>query len=259
MKQKPVLAIDRPESSRKGEPYSATAPEEFVASIGKSHRLHLKKYSVYRPELVLSTTTLGLQTDDLDKDDIRAMWTVLKEFTLFPSIAIYNCGVNAGSTQAYKHMEFIPIPNFMLWPARANSTTGKSFFPTITNFSNIMKDVAADIKLVPFHHFVLKLPVGATADQVFDAYQTVLEHSRQAISVADDGISDYNLIFTTHWVGVIPRRSAGSMGPLGADAAGMLGMVSIPNSRHRKWWKQLGYTRYLGQLGIPRKIYMNNF
>ncbi|KAI9667157.1 MAG: hypothetical protein M1831_001334 [Alyxoria varia] len=245
LKKKPVLAIDAPEIPRKGDPYANNEPEEFVASIGGSHRLLLKKYSVYRPELVLPTTTFGLQTDDLDKDDIRAMWTVLKEFTLFPSMAIYNCGFKAGSTQAHKHMEFIPLPDFLLWPARANSTTD------VIDLSNIVEDVATKIELVPFQHYVLQLPVGATVDQVFDAYESLLEHSRQAVSAADVGTSDYNFILTTHWIAVIPRRSAGSKGPFGADAAGMLGMVSIPNYSHLKWWSKLGYTRYLGQLGIP--------
>lgn len=73
--------------------------------------------------LVIPKIEYARQTDDLDFSDINAAWTVLKAFDT-PSIIIYNCGVNAGSSQGHKHLQLFPSPTRSLWPAKATSTKG---------------------------------------------------------------------------------------------------------------------------------------
>jgi ATP adenylyltransferase len=69
---------------------------------------------------VIPTRNYALQTDDLDLSDINAAWSVLKAFQT-PSLIIYNCGINAGSSQGHKHTQVFPLPAHQLWPSKATS------------------------------------------------------------------------------------------------------------------------------------------
>lgn len=115
----------------------------------------------------------------------------------------------------------------------------------------ITEDVATRLENVPFKHFALRLPTDSTTEHVYTAYNRLLQLSRKALKEAAGDSMDYNVVMTNEWVAVIPRRTAGPNGPFGANAAGMLGMVSVPDQREREWWAELGYTKYLKQLGIP--------
>lgn len=64
-----------------------------------------------------------------------------------------------------------------------------------------------------------------------------------------EGSNDYNVAMTADWVTVIPRRT--SDGPYGANAAGMLGIVYVPDKRELEKWVEVGYTRQLAAFGIP--------
>jgi sulfate adenylyltransferase (ADP) / ATP adenylyltransferase len=235
--KKPIAAPDSTERMNPGGPFENPAPEEVITNVGSSHRLLVNKYCVYRPMLVLPTVKYAPQADDLDSSDIAAAWAVLKAFKT-PLMGIYNCGANAGSSQGHKHLQLFPLANSTnpgLFPARATSST---------HIENMISNV-------PFKHFVLRITADATARDVFEKYQRLLIEIRQALEAAQAG-HDYNVIFTTDWIALIPRRTAVWGGPFGANAAGMLGMVTVPNKQQRDQWAELGYTEYLARLGIPQ-------
>jgi ATP adenylyltransferase len=95
-------------------------PEEVVTDLGSTHRLLVNKYGIFRPMTVIPTKHYALQTDDLDLSDVNAAWSVLKAFET-PSLIIYNCGINAGSSQGHKHTQVFPLPAYKLWPFEATS------------------------------------------------------------------------------------------------------------------------------------------
>jgi sulfate adenylyltransferase (ADP) / ATP adenylyltransferase len=236
--KKPIAAPDSPERTKAGGPFENPAPEEVITNVGSSHRLLVNKYCAYRPMLVLPTVKYAPQTDDLDGSDIAAAWAVLKAFKT-PQMVIYNCGANSGSSQGHKHLQLFPLAistSPALFPARATSST----------------HIENRISNVPFEHFVLRITADATARDVFDKYQRLLIETRQALEVARAG-HDYNVIFTADWIAFIPRRTAVWGGPFGANAAGMLGLVTVPSIQQREQWAELGYTKYLVRLGIPRE------
>lgn len=230
--KKPILAVDDPGRSQKTSgPFINVNQEEIITNISTHHRLMLNKYAIYRPMLVIPTTEFALQSEHLDASDINSAWTVLFHFPNF--VIMYNCGPNSGSSQGHRHLQGIPHPAYKLWPNGAASTT----------------DVAGRIERVPFRHFVLRLPPAASAAHVFAVYQHLLEVARW--SLEDDGwrFEDYNLAFTKEWMAIIPRRATNHM--YGANTAGMLGLVSVPDQASRALWAQLGYSRYLVELGVP--------
>lgn len=79
--------------------------------------------------LILHTTLFAPQTDDLDVGDLTAAWAILRQVET-PQMIIYNCGVEAGSSQGHKHIQIFPrqdSENFQMFPSKATSTEGKSF------------------------------------------------------------------------------------------------------------------------------------
>ena len=78
--------------------------------------------------LILHTSLFALQTDDLDEEDLGAAWAILHRIET-PQMVIYNCGVEAGSSQGHKHIQIFPKQDsevFQPFPSKASSTEGGS-------------------------------------------------------------------------------------------------------------------------------------
>lgn len=123
LNKKPILPANAPSRSKAGGPFVNPNPEEVVTDLGSNHRLLVNKYGIFRPMTVIPTKQYALQTDDLDLSDVNAAWSVLKAFQT-PSLIIYNCGINAGSSQGHKHTQVFPLPAHQLWPSKATSHDG---------------------------------------------------------------------------------------------------------------------------------------
>jgi ATP adenylyltransferase len=102
---------------------------------------------------------------------------------------------------------------------------------------------------VPFKHHVLRLPSHADTNTVYKTYLRLLDASREVLAKSGEGSRDYNVAMTADWIAVIPRRT--SEGSYGANAAGMLGIIYLPDQEERDKWSQLGYTKQLVAFGIP--------
>jgi ATP adenylyltransferase len=102
---------------------------------------------------------------------------------------------------------------------------------------------------VPFKHYVIRLPSHADANTVYKAYLRLLDTSRNELAKLGEDSRDYNVAMTADWIAIIPRRT--SQGPYGANAAGMLGIVYLPDQQERDKWSQAGYTKQLVAFGIP--------
>jgi len=76
--------------------------------------------------LLLTTIEYEKQSSDLNEGDIAAVWAVINALKT-EQVAIYNCGVNSGSSQGHKHMQVFPMPDpkeYVLWPSLAKSEDG---------------------------------------------------------------------------------------------------------------------------------------
>ncbi|KAI9661370.1 MAG: hypothetical protein M1831_003103 [Alyxoria varia] len=249
LKNKPILARDAPGRSTASGPFIDPNPEEAICTLENTHRLMFNKFCIYRPMLVLPTVRYELQTDDLTIQDMRATWAVLKAYKRMPMMAVYNCGVDAGSSQGHKHLQVFPLPAHELWPARAKDSAIAQEDGDVSP-SVYTGKVDSSIPSVPFQHFVLRIPPHSTAAQVHQMYGVLLLLSRDAQESAGVLSRDYNVAMTDSWIVVIPRTTAVNGGPFGANAAGMLGLVSVRDQQERDKWAELGYTAYLRRLGV---------
>lgn len=131
LRKKPILSSDDPGRTKAIGPFVHPDPDFVLTSVGNSHTLELNKFCVLRPSLVLHTNRFVPQTNNLDEIDITAAWDVLKRL-IVPQIVLYNCGVEAGSSQGHKHLQIFPRPrpeDFDLFPDTEDLSLGISVAP----------------------------------------------------------------------------------------------------------------------------------
>lgn len=111
-------------------------------------------------------------------------------------------------------------------------------------------DIDSNIFGVPNMHFVLRLPQGATSKQAYCNLARLVSASRNVKTTTGYG-SDYNVVMAEDWICVVPRRLVGRDG-VGANGAGMVGLVWLRDQAERSGWDSFGLTEHLVQLGVPR-------
>lgn len=188
LKKKPILEPTAPGRTQAGGPFVDPAPEVVVAQVGHRHRLLINKYNIYPAMLLLTTIKFEPQTDDM-----KATWAVSTALNT-PQLAIYNCGVNAGSSQGHKHLQLFPqlkTGDKRLWPSKATSTA----------------EISDRLEGVPFRHYVLRILEGASAEEVFDCYQRLLINTKKVLNEYEAG-NDNNVIMAKEWIALVPRRTA---------------------------------------------------
>ncbi|KAK6353871.1 hypothetical protein TWF730_008293 [Orbilia blumenaviensis] len=233
--KKPILSRHAPGRSKPVGPFVDPDPNFVVAKIGDTHTLIFSKFCVPRPHFVLHTNQFELQSDDLTRSDLDASWRVLQAFPKTPSMMIYNCGVDAGSSQGHKHMQVFPKPESQEF----------KLFPDLARLSE--SDVST-CQNIPYKHYIIALPENPSVEDLVRRHNSLVGLAKIALEKV--GGTAHNVVMTKDWIMVIPRRSKGCDG-VGANAAGMMGMVWIGSEKERDSWTAFGLTQYLQGLGIP--------
>ena len=78
---------------------------------------------MHRPTLLLHTNEFEKQSDDLTREDWEATWSVVEamergiENRDAEMMILYNCGVDAGSSQGHKHLQILRVEksDFQVW------------------------------------------------------------------------------------------------------------------------------------------------
>ncbi|KAK0375369.1 hypothetical protein CLIM01_07268 [Colletotrichum limetticola] len=255
LKRKPYLERDDPKRTADKGPFLTPDPDFVVAQVGSHHALKLNLCCMYRPAFVLYTRLFEPQTQDLNFVDVeaaRAVMIALKP-TLGPQLMIYNCGVDAGSSQGHKHMQIFPQPtHFSLYPQKATSEIGKRLESQVEAAAKRVPnaEINSTIAGVPNLHFVLRLPQAATHEQACHSLERLVSAAREIATTYGER-SDYNVIMAEDWICVVPRRLVGKDG-VGANGAGMVGLVWLRDQTERDGWDSFGLTDHLVQLGVSR-------
>jgi ATP adenylyltransferase len=237
--------------SKATSPFVNPDPEFIVAHVGPLHTLILSKFCVYRPSYLLHTNDYVPQKDDLNEADIAATWLLLGHLRR-PQMALFNCGAEAGASQSHKHIQLLPRPlppGPELFPDRAQFSSGK--FSGLFSKSVRLKCAPVEpdsIEGVPYIHYVIGIPIGATALDVHGRYRLLLDNMRESLGVTS--FAAYNLVMVKEWMIVIPRRHAAQK-TIRANGAGMMGFVWVQDIEERNGWTQLGMTKVLTHMGVP--------
>ncbi|RSM03372.1 hypothetical protein CDV31_010505 [Fusarium ambrosium] len=248
--KKPILPADAPERKSnhvKRNPFANPDPEFTLCHVGPSHTLMLNMYCVYRPSLILVTRQYAPQSDVLDTSDLGASWTVLQHLSRAQTesrlMIFYNCGAESGSSQGHKHMQIMPYPQpeeigLQVFPARAESTD----------------QATSGLSGVPYAHFVLKLPDNSTIDDVVKAHGILQSVYREFLKTRGHEVSSsppHNLLLTSSWICLVPRRHSGAERDALTNAMGMVGIIWVANEGEIAEWSNAsgsveGHFEYLG-------------
>ncbi|OCL06377.1 hypothetical protein AOQ84DRAFT_297103 [Glonium stellatum] len=238
---KPILSPDAPGRFQPIGPFVNPDPDFTLTAVGPSHILELSKYCIYRPSFILHTKDYVPQVHDLDVSDISAAWATLKALKS-PQIVLYNCGVEAGSSQGHKHLQIFPRPSL-------------DDFKLPPDGRQLPLDKPTSLPDVPYKHWVIGIPRFATAVDVAHRYFQLLEKTKENLKEQSD-CQAYNIVFVEEWIILIPRTHKGRE-DIGANGAGMMGLVWVRDQHERDGWTRFGMTKHLTYLGIPRGIRPN--
>ncbi|KAJ8603172.1 hypothetical protein MRB53_042225 [Persea americana] len=228
-------------------------PEWHITDVLGTHRLILNKFSIYRPA-VHPPDRLRLPPADIPTDGHR----LHRRLDGPPDAArtnhdhgsrehyvIFNCGKQSGSSRLHKHMQDQDrdqgqdrvVRDEVARPPYVYSLNQLGLDPS----ENVVK-AGQEIEEIYTRHVrdcaaALGLQVPGVDDE---------QESGQGI------IIPHNMILTKDWIMTLPRREAG-VGAATANSAGMLGLVWVPRKEVVELWREIGPTRVLESVGVPRR------
>lgn len=163
--------------AKRGNPFLPYEEELFVSDIGPDHVCLLNKYPVIANHLLVITRQFEPQESLLTLNDFTAMTELLQQAD---GLMFYNSGVNAGASQAHKHMQWVP----------RRLDEPQEQLP-----------LEPGTQSLPFHHCWFAL------DQL-DA-RTIHALYQQGLATLQwrEGLA-YNLLLTRQWLMLVPRCQA---------------------------------------------------
>lgn len=176
-----ILHSEQPSSSAssKRNPFLPPERELTLANLGESHKLIFNKYCVVPLHMLIVSNEFINQMTPLSAEDFVACQRALD----VPSkndqgwMFFYNSGPESGATQPHRHLQMIEGETPPMCDAFADSIT-------IPLMSSII-------------HGLLRV---SSCDDWYDAYSQLLK------LVPADSDGSYSLIFTRHWMLLVPRR-----------------------------------------------------
>ena len=166
-----------PRSSKPKNPFLPYEEELFVSQLGPDHVCLLNKYPVIANHLLVITRQFEPQESLLTLNDFTAMTRLLQQAD---GLMFYNSGINAGASQAHKHMQWVPRQ---------------------LDESQERLPLEPGEKPLPFHHCWFALN-QLDASAIYGLYQQGLSELQWREGRA------YNLLFTRQWLMLVPRCQA---------------------------------------------------
>lgn len=236
--------VDRP---RDFNPFLPPEPGLTIGPIGERHVAVLNKFNVVEGHLLIVTRGFTEQEALLDDADFAALAFALGEY---PALGFYNGGTVAGASQRHKHLQVVPLPlgggdqPVPLGPLldRAGPPGGIVTVPGL-----------------PFRHAFLRLAAPLPGEPQSDASILLAAYRRLLAEagihgVARDGTifqsAPYNLLLTTDWMLVVPRRLEHAAS-ISVNALGYAGSLFARDAAELELIRRMGPLQILAQVGFP--------
>lgn len=210
-----------------------------ITKLGDRHRLILNKFSVVRPQFVLPTVAFEPQLDPLNLADFTAVWEVLSSLSN-QYLAIFNCGVDAGSSVGHKHLQVIPLPE----------RYERGFLTVLLNQienAGDQQDRIHSLAGTPFKHAAWRLSRDVHPPKILDIWNQLCE------SVSISKGQAHNLLLTRDLIIAVPRPKAWmgeGDGEFSANASSMAGIVWCKTEAQYNAWINFGPMKALREFGV---------
>jgi len=236
----------QPAGGHKVNPFLPYDPALFVADLSETHLALLNKFNVIDHHLLIVTRRFEPQEALLNPGDFDALFNCMAEFD---GLGFYNGGAAAGASQAHKHLQIVPLP-------LGESGPPLPIEPLIAAASTEgTVGAVGTVPGLPFLHALARLePLIAPrplemARHAFDLYRALLDATGlQAIDIDGEPHQSaaYNLLVTTRWMLLVPRR-AECVDGIAVNALGFAGSLFVRDGA------QLEAVRSLGPMNVLQR------
>ncbi|KAJ1851000.1 bifunctional AP-4-A phosphorylase/ADP sulfurylase [Coemansia sp. RSA 1822] len=240
----PALA-KKPNSKPKEKQYAKDFVDPFlpydehlhVKQIGDTHHLLLNKYCVVPHHLLITTAEFRQQGEPLSEADFTAVLATIDNLSS-RNIVFYNSGEESGASQPHKHLQVLPMPEYLDMP------------PSIGLWLQSMPPVGAvhTSKQLPFAHFgVLFGDSPLLPSSVAAAYQAALSE----LTIQFGSECSYNMIMTRSAILLFPRRQS-SWHSIAINSLGFAGLVLAKTKDEQEFLDRFGILHILSCVGYLR-------
>lgn len=229
------------------DPFLPPEPDLTVGPVGDRHLAVLNKFNVVDEHLLIVTRDFAEQESLLDAADLAALAFALGEY---PALGFYNGGAVAGASQRHKHLQVVALP----------LSGGDRSVPLAPLFDAVgARGDVATVPGLPFRHAFLRLAASLSGQPTADAAVLLAAYRRLLAAVGIDGVArdgerfqsaPYNLLVTTGWMLVVPRRVEHA-GPISVNALGYAGSLFARDSAELGLIRRTGPLRILAEVGFP--------
>ncbi|KAJ1991997.1 bifunctional AP-4-A phosphorylase/ADP sulfurylase [Coemansia sp. RSA 1358] len=226
---------ERMESKEFINPFLPFDKRLFVKSLGSSHNLLLNKYCVVPYHLLITTAEFRQQGEPLTQEDFSATLDVLNN-TSSQHIVFYNSGEESGASQPHKHLQLLPMPEYIDAPPSVDLWLRDKPAPDTVHTSSSL----------PFAHFGVRFSNETlTPSMLINAYSTALG----ALTSKFGQDSSYNMVLTTSAIILFPR-SWNSWHGIGVNSLGFAGLFLCKTRDELLLISQVGIFNILAQVGV---------
>jgi ATP adenylyltransferase len=207
-------------------------PELFVADLAPSHYILLNKFQLLAGHLLLVTRRFEHQERLLTVEDFAALITCLSEVD---GLGFYNGGIEAGASQARKHLQLVPLP-------LATESPDK-----------VPMELLLGSDRLPFTHAFARLVRPATGPVLHSVYRELLNRCGISAVTAADGefqSAPYNLLVRRSWMLVVPRSRA-CFESIPVNALGFAGSLFVRSQEDLERVRSVGPMHVLRAVAMP--------
>jgi ATP adenylyltransferase len=208
-------------------------PDLFVADLAPSHYILLNKFPVLAGHVLLVTRRFERQERMLTVEDFAALITCLSEVD---GLGFYNGGIEAGASQAHKHLQLVPLP---LAPESQDDVP--------------MERVLRGGGRLPFGHAFARVVPQSSAPVLHAVYRELLDQCGISTATSAEGelqLAPYNVLLRRGWMLVVPRSRA-SFESIPVNALGFAGSLFVRSP------EELERVRAVGPMRVLRAVAMS--
>ncbi|KAJ2447985.1 bifunctional AP-4-A phosphorylase/ADP sulfurylase [Coemansia sp. RSA 2336] len=235
----PALA-KKPSSKPKGaaNPFLPYDERLHVTELGSTHHLLLNKYCVVPHHLLITTAEFRQQGEPLSQDDFSAVLATINNLSS-RNIVFYNSGDKSGASQPHKHLQVLPMPEYMDVPPSIGIWLQSGSLPGHVHTS----------EQLPFAHYGIALDPRQQTDpaQLAAAYE--MAYGKLTAAYGDE--ISYNMIMTKTAMMLFPRQQSAWNG-IAINSLGFAGLVLTKTKAEQELLDRYGILHILTCVGYPR-------
>ncbi|KAJ2516947.1 bifunctional AP-4-A phosphorylase/ADP sulfurylase [Coemansia sp. RSA 1939] len=208
----------------------------FVKSLGSSHNLLLNKYCVVPYHLLITTASYEQQGEPLTEKDFSAVLDTTNNMSR-QHIVFYNSGEESGASQPHKHLQLLPMPEYLDLPPLLGRWLDDNPLPGTMHTA----------KSLPFANFGVWLGTGPpTPSTLLAAYCSALK----ALTDRYGQNASYNMILVANTLVLFPRHHSRWHG-IGVNSLGYSGLFLCKSNEEMALIENVGVLSILTSVGFP--------